>query len=102
MPQLAAFPKAYLEAMAPGGSMSLRQWIEMAATLDVDGLEFYCEFGDLADSRNGLQVSVFGPSGKVGSASRTVVRKDSRCASTSLGGCVVWRRHRTEFMIASV
>ena len=52
MPKLAAFPKAYLDNLAAGGDMSLRQWLDMAATLDVDGLEYYTEFGDLADERN--------------------------------------------------
>jgi len=49
MPKLAAFPKAYLDPLCKDGSMSLAQWIEMAATLEVDGLEFYCGFLDLAD-----------------------------------------------------
>jgi sugar phosphate isomerase/epimerase len=31
--------------------MSLRQWIELAATLQIDGLEFYAGFLDLADER---------------------------------------------------
>jgi sugar phosphate isomerase/epimerase len=41
MPQLAVFPKAYLNPLCVTGQMSLREWIEMAATLDVDGLELY-------------------------------------------------------------
>ena len=31
--------------------MSLRQWIEMSGALDLDGLEFYCDFLDLKDPR---------------------------------------------------
>ena len=41
MPQLAVFPKAYLDDLCIHGTMTIRQWVEMAATLDVDGLEFY-------------------------------------------------------------
>jgi sugar phosphate isomerase/epimerase len=42
---LAAFPKCYLDAMCVDKSMTLEQWIMMAADqLDVDGLEFYWGF----------------------------------------------------------
>ena len=51
MPRLAAFPKAFLEQLCVSGTMTLRRWIELAATLDVDGLEFYAGFLDLQDSR---------------------------------------------------
>lgn len=51
MPQLAAFPKAFLDGLCVDGSMHLRQWIDMSATLDVDGLEFYSGFLDLKDTR---------------------------------------------------
>src|SRR3954468_7171622 len=44
MPKLAAFPKAYVDQLCVDGSMSIRQWIELAATLDIDGLEFYAGF----------------------------------------------------------
>lgn len=44
MPQLAAFPKAYMDDLCVHGTMSIRQWIELGATLDVDGLEFYSGF----------------------------------------------------------
>ena len=50
MPKLAAFPKAFMDELCVTGEMSLRQWIDMAATLDVDGLEFYSGFLDLRDS----------------------------------------------------
>ena len=49
MPQLAVFPKAFMDPLCVDGSMTLAQWIEMAATLDVDGLEFYSGFLDLKD-----------------------------------------------------
>ena len=44
MPKLAAFPKAFMDALCVDGTMSLREWIELAATLDIDGLEFYGGF----------------------------------------------------------
>jgi sugar phosphate isomerase/epimerase len=46
---LAAFPKAWLNELCKEGTLSLRQWIEMAATLGLDGLEFYSGFLDLRD-----------------------------------------------------
>ena len=70
MPKLAAFPKAYMNELCIEGSMTIRQWIEMAATLDIDGLEFYSGFLELsapqaaAESRrlaadHGLTISMF-------------------------------------------
>jgi sugar phosphate isomerase/epimerase len=50
MPKLAAFPKAYLDQLCVDGSMSLAEWIALAATLDIDGLEFYSGIIDLKDS----------------------------------------------------
>ena len=42
---LAAFPKCYLNALCVDKSMSVEQWITLAADeLDVDGLEFYWGF----------------------------------------------------------
>lgn len=49
MPQLAVFPKAYMDDLCVHGTMTLREWIEKAATLDVDGLEFYTGIIDLKD-----------------------------------------------------
>lgn len=49
MPKLAVFPKAYMDDLCVHGSMTLRQWIEKAATLDVDGLEMYTGILDLQD-----------------------------------------------------
>jgi sugar phosphate isomerase/epimerase len=49
MPKLAAFPKAWMKELCVDGSLSLEGWIEMAATLDVDGLEFYSGFLVLQD-----------------------------------------------------
>jgi sugar phosphate isomerase/epimerase len=47
MPKLAVFPKAYMDDLCVHGTMSLREWIEKAATLDVEGLEFYTGILDL-------------------------------------------------------
>jgi sugar phosphate isomerase/epimerase len=51
MPQLAAFPKAYMDPMVVDGSMTIRQWVDLASTLDIDGLEFYCGFLELKDPK---------------------------------------------------
>lgn len=51
MPKLAAFPKAYLDQLCVDGSMSLAEWIDLASTLDIDGLEFYSGIIDLKDSK---------------------------------------------------
>ena len=48
-PRLAAFPKAFLDEMCIDGSMTIRQWVNLAATLDVDGLEFFGAFLELQD-----------------------------------------------------
>ncbi len=50
MPKLAAFPKAYMHALCKDGSMKLSQWFELAATLPIDGLEFYAGFLEMADA----------------------------------------------------
>ena len=39
--KLSAFPKCYLEDIAVDRRMSVFEWIEMAASLDADGLEMY-------------------------------------------------------------
>ena len=43
-PRLAAFPKCYIDDLCVHRTMTLEQWIEMAASLGVDGLEFYAGF----------------------------------------------------------
>ena len=47
MPRLAAFPKAYMDELCVSGAMTIRQWIELAATLNIDGVEFYTGFLEL-------------------------------------------------------
>lgn len=49
MPRLAAFPKPYMTALCRDGTMSLREWIDIAADLDVEGVEWYCGFLEMAD-----------------------------------------------------
>ncbi len=49
-PKVAVFPKAFMDELCMSGAMSLREWIELAATLPVDGVEFYGGFLDLQDA----------------------------------------------------
>lgn len=49
MPKIAAFPKAYMQALCKDGSMKLAQWFELASTLSIDGLEFYAGFLEMED-----------------------------------------------------
>jgi sugar phosphate isomerase/epimerase len=50
-PSLAAFPKAWMDDLTLTGKMSLRQWIDIAASLKVDGVELYFDFLDLKDAK---------------------------------------------------
>lgn len=50
MPKLAAFPKAFIRPLVQGG-MNLREWVDLAAPLGLDGLEFYSGFHELADPK---------------------------------------------------
>ena len=43
-PRLAAFPKCYMDQLCVHHTMTLLEWIDLAATLGVDGLEFYSGF----------------------------------------------------------
>lgn len=52
MPQLAAFPKAFMQALCKDGSMQLAQWIDLACDLDIDGLEWYAGFLEMQDPKN--------------------------------------------------
>ena len=44
MPRLSAFPKCYMDEICVHKTMTLFEWIEMAATLGVEGLEMYPGF----------------------------------------------------------
>ncbi len=52
MPKLAAFPKAFMQALCKDGSMKLSQWIDLAVKLDIDGLEWYAGFLEMAEEKN--------------------------------------------------
>jgi sugar phosphate isomerase/epimerase len=52
MPQLAVFPKAFMNALCKDGSMRVSEWIELAVRLDIDGLEWYAGFLEMADEKN--------------------------------------------------
>ena len=52
MPRLAVFPKAFMQALCKDGSMQVSEWIELAATLDIDGLEWYAGFIEIQDKKN--------------------------------------------------
>jgi sugar phosphate isomerase/epimerase len=49
MPKLAAFPKAFMRALVKDGTMTLREWVDLAAPLGLDGLEYYSGMLELAD-----------------------------------------------------
>jgi sugar phosphate isomerase/epimerase len=52
MPKLAAFPKAYMQALCKDGTMTVSQWIQLASSLDVHGLEWYAGFLEMSDQTN--------------------------------------------------
>jgi sugar phosphate isomerase/epimerase len=52
MPRLAAFPKAFMQALCKDGTMRLSEWIDLASALDIDGLEWYAGFLEMADEAN--------------------------------------------------
>ncbi len=49
MPKLAAFPKAFMRQLVKDGTMTLREWVDLAAPLGLDGLEYYSGMLELAD-----------------------------------------------------
>jgi sugar phosphate isomerase/epimerase len=54
MPKLAAFPKAFMQALCKEGSMKVSEWIELASKLDIEGLEWYAGFLEMQDEDNWL------------------------------------------------
>ncbi len=52
MPKLAAFPKAFMRQLCKDGTMTLREWVDLAAPLQLDGLEYYSGMLELADAAN--------------------------------------------------
>ena len=55
MPRLAVFPKAFMQALCKDGSMRIAEWIELASNLDIEGLEWYAGFIEMADEKNWLR-----------------------------------------------
>lgn len=51
-PKLAVFPKLYLRDLCKTGAVSMARWVDEAAELDVDGLEWYAGFLEMADETN--------------------------------------------------
>ena len=49
MAKLAAFPKAFMRPLCKDGTMTLREWVDLATPLGLDGLEYYSGFLELAD-----------------------------------------------------
>jgi sugar phosphate isomerase/epimerase len=52
MPKLAAFPKAFMQALCKDGTMKVSEWIELASKLDLDGLEWYSGMIEMNDAEN--------------------------------------------------
>ncbi len=52
MPKLAVFPKAFMNALCKDGTMTVAEWINLACSLKVDGLEWYAGFLEMADEAN--------------------------------------------------
>ena len=55
MPRLAAFPKAYMQALCKDGTMKVAEWIALASRLDIDGLEWYAGFLEMANEKNWIK-----------------------------------------------
>lgn len=49
MPKLAAFPKLFMHQLCKDGTMSLAEWVDLAAELPIDGLEWYAGFLEMQD-----------------------------------------------------
>jgi sugar phosphate isomerase/epimerase len=52
MPRLAVFPKAFMQALCKDGTMKLKEWIDLAVKLDIEGLEWYAGFLEMTDKNN--------------------------------------------------
>ncbi len=52
MPGLAVFPKAFMNVLCKDGTMRVSDWINLAVKLDIDGLEWYAGFLEMADESN--------------------------------------------------
>ena len=54
MTKLAAFPKAFMQALCKEGTMKISEWIERACKLNIHGLERYAGFLEMQDEDNWL------------------------------------------------
>jgi len=52
LPKLAVFPKAFMQQLCKDGTMKVSEWIELASALEVDGIEWYAGFLEMAEERN--------------------------------------------------
>lgn len=52
MPRLAAFPKAYMKALCRDGGMLVEDWLDIAAGLEIEGVEWYAGFLENAKVAN--------------------------------------------------
>ncbi len=52
MPRLCAFPKAYMTSLCKTGESTLREWLDLAATLPLEGVEWYSGFLEMKDEAN--------------------------------------------------
>lgn len=52
MPKIAAFPKAFMQALCKDGTMKLSEWIELGSGLGIDGLEWYAGFLEMEKEEN--------------------------------------------------
>jgi sugar phosphate isomerase/epimerase len=55
MPQLAVFPKAFMNALCKDGTMRVSEWIDLAVKLDIEGLEWYAGFLEMEDESNWIR-----------------------------------------------
>jgi sugar phosphate isomerase/epimerase len=52
MPKLCAIPKLWMQQLCKTGEMTLRQWLDLAGTLPLDGVEWYSGFLEMEDEGN--------------------------------------------------
>lgn len=52
MPKLCAVPKAWMHPLCKTGEMKLVEWLDLAATLPLDGVEWYAGFLEMEDEAN--------------------------------------------------
>jgi sugar phosphate isomerase/epimerase len=51
MPKIAVFPKAFMNQLCKDGTMQVAEWIELACQLEINGLEWYAGFLEMADKK---------------------------------------------------